>query len=70
LAVHSMLGYGGGFVGPLMMGWVLDLSGGMSAIGWGLAFGSVAVTVAVVMIAFAILKARELSGDRREAVAR
>ena len=65
LAVHSMLGYGGGFVGPLMMGWVLDLSGGMSAIAWGLAFGSVAVTVALAMIAFALLRPAELSGDRR-----
>ena len=30
LAVHSMLGYSGGFVGPLMIGYALDLSGGMS----------------------------------------
>ena len=30
LAVHSMLGYAGGFVGPLLIGWTLDLSGGMS----------------------------------------
>ena len=27
LAVHSMLGYGGGFVGPLAVGWTLDLGG-------------------------------------------
>jgi len=26
LAVRSMLGYGGGFVGPLLVGWTLDLS--------------------------------------------
>ena len=38
LAVHSSLGYAGGFVGPLMMGWTLDLSGGMSTMGWGLSF--------------------------------
>ena len=25
LAVHSMAGYAGGFVGPIMMGWILDL---------------------------------------------
>ena len=67
LAVHSMLGYGGGFLGPLMIGWVLDLSGGMSAIAWGLAFGSVAVTVALAMIAFAMLKPSDLTGDRRGA---
>ena len=40
-----MLGYAGGFVEPLMMGWVLDLSGGMSPLAWGLAFASVALTV-------------------------
>ena len=28
LAVHSMLGYAGGFLGPLVVGWILDLSGG------------------------------------------
>ena len=28
LAAHSMLGYIGGFVGPLAVGWVLDLQGG------------------------------------------
>ena len=38
LAVHSMLGYIGGFVGPLAVGWVLDLQGGMSATAWAAAF--------------------------------
>ena len=32
LAVHSMLGYAGGFVGPLLIGFVLDAFGGMSDI--------------------------------------
>ena len=36
LAVHSSLGYAGGFVGPLLVGWILDLSGGMSRTGWSL----------------------------------
>ena len=67
LAVHSMLGYAGGFVGPLIVGWVLDLSGGMSTIAWGLAFGSVAVVVAAAAIALAILKPSELTGDRHSA---
>jgi MFS family permease len=26
LAVHSMLGYAGGFVGPLLVGWILDVA--------------------------------------------
>jgi len=64
LAVHSMLGYAGGFVGPLMMGWVLDLSGGMSPLGWGLAFGSVAFAMALALVAFAVLRPAELTGDR------
>ena len=30
LAIHSMMGYAGGFIGPLVIGWTLDLAGGMS----------------------------------------
>ena len=30
LAVHSMMGYAGGLIGPLVIGWTLDLAGGMS----------------------------------------
>ena len=45
LAVHSMLGYLGGFVGPFAVGWMLDLAGGMSQLGWALAFGLVALIV-------------------------
>jgi hypothetical protein len=41
---------------------VLDLSGGMSPLGWGLAFGSVAVAMA--LFAFAVLTPAELTGDR------
>lgn len=65
LAVHSMLGYGGGFLGPLMMGWVLDLSGGMSPLAWGLAFGSVAFTMALALIVFTMLRPAELTGEGR-----
>ncbi|MBL6614199.1 MAG: MFS transporter [Reyranella sp.] len=63
LAVHSMLGYAGGFVGPLAIGWTLDASGGMSATGWGLAFGVVALLMALAMAAFIILRPRDLEGD-------
>ena len=56
LAVHSMLGYAGGFVGPLAIGWTLDLSGGMSPLGWGLAFGSVAFAMALAMVVFTVLR--------------
>src|SRR5258708_8078012 len=43
LAVHSMLGYAGGFVGPLAIGWTLDLFGVISAVGFGLAFSAVSI---------------------------
>jgi len=64
LAVHSMLGYAGGFVGPLLVGWVLDLSGGMSQLGWGLSFLSVAMLMALALITFWLIRPRELEGDR------
>jgi MFS family permease len=65
LALHSMLGYAGGFVGPLMVGWILDLSGGMSPLGWGLAFAHVGVVVLIGQVVFIRLGARDLAGDRR-----
>ncbi len=64
LAVHSMLGYAGGFVGPLLIGWTLDLSGGMSQIGWGLSFLSVAMLMVLALITFWLIRPRELEGDR------
>jgi len=64
LAVHSMLGYAGGFIGPLAIGWTLDLSGGMSPLGWGLSFAVIAALMALALVAFIILRPRELEGDR------
>ena len=43
MGLHSMAGYGGGFIGPLGVGFVLDNFGGNSETGWGLAFGHIAV---------------------------
>jgi MFS family permease len=42
MGLHSMAGYAGGFLGPLGVGLMLDL-GGEGALGWGLAFGHLAV---------------------------
>lgn len=70
LAVHSMLGYAGGFVGPLLVGWTLDLSGGMSPFGWGVSFLAIAGLMLVALIAFWIIWPRELEGDRRKEVLR
>ncbi len=65
LAVHSTLGYAGGFIGPLMIGYTLDLAGGMSRGGWAAAFLLIALLVLVSLIAFAIMRPREIAGDRR-----
>jgi MFS family permease len=43
MGLHSMAGYAGGFLGPLGVGLVLDLCGGDSLTGWGLAFGHIAI---------------------------
>ena len=64
LAVHSMLGYSGGFVGPLLIGYALDLCGGMSPMAWGVAFGLVAVLMLLALVAFRLMRPQELSGDR------
>lgn len=66
LAVHSSLGYAGGFVGPLLIGYTLDAFGGMSRESWGAAFLSVAALMLIALIAFRWLRPRELAGDRGE----
>jgi MFS family permease len=43
MGLHSMAGYTGGFIGPLGVGLALDLCGGNSVSGWGLAFGHLAL---------------------------
>lgn len=64
LAVHSMLGYSGGFVGPLLIGYALDAAGGMSRMAWGIAFLLVALLMALALAAFRLMRPRELAGDR------
>jgi predicted MFS family arabinose efflux permease len=63
LAVHSSLGYGGGFLGPLIVGLMLDAAGGMSPIGWTVAFGSIALLMVAALITFRVMRPRELEGD-------
>lgn len=43
MGLHSMAGYTGGFLGPLGVGLALDLAGGDGGVGWGIAFGHLAV---------------------------
>lgn len=46
IAIHSLLGFGAGFIGPLAFGMVLDMAGGgTSSLAWGLGFASLAVVV-------------------------
>jgi MFS family permease len=68
LAVHSTLGYAGGFVGPLAIGWVLDLSGGMSPAAWAAAFLMVALLMLAALMTFWLMRPRELAGDRSAAL--
>ena len=63
LAVHSALGYAGGFIGPLMIGYALDLAGGMSHRGWAAAFSLVAALMLCSLIAFRLMRPRALAGD-------
>jgi MFS family permease len=67
LAVHSTLGYAGGFLGPLVLGATLDLLGGASELAWGLAFGHVTVVLLLGALAFLWLRPADLAGDRRVA---
>jgi len=64
LAMHSTLGYAGGFVGPLAVGWTLDAAGGMSPLGWSLAFGVIAAFMVLALVTFAAIRPRDLEGDR------
>jgi MFS family permease len=58
MAVHSMLGFGAGFVAPLVFGVVLDLAGGKARpLAWGLAFTTLGAG-AVVMAGFIRARAR------------
>jgi MFS family permease len=64
LAVHSTLGYAGGFLGPLVLGAVLDLCGGASVVGWGVAFAHVTIALLLGALAFVWLRPDDLVGDR------
>jgi MFS family permease len=48
IAIHSLLGFGAGFIGPLAFGMVLDMAGGATtSLAWGLAFASLGAVVAL-----------------------
>jgi MFS family permease len=64
LAVHSTLGYAGGFLGPLALGMTLDLLGGASVLAWGIAFAHVTVVLLAGTLVFLWLRPADLAGDR------
>jgi len=64
LAVHSSLGYFGGFIGPLAIGWVLDLAGGSSRAAWASAFWLLGATMLAALLVFAAMRPRGLAGDK------
>ena len=64
LAVHSSLGYAGGFVGPLAVGWVLDFGGGNTVDAWANAFVMITVVMALALVTFLAMRPRGLAGDR------
>ena len=44
MAVHSMVGFSGALFGPMLVGVVLDVTGGQASImAWGLGFGLMGV---------------------------
>ena len=64
LAVHSMLGYTGGFIGPLIIGWTLDAAGANSPAAWGMAFAAIALLMVLALAVFTFMRPRGLPGDR------
>ena len=64
LAVHSMLGYIGGFAGPVITGVLLQAAGGPSQLGWAVAFGHLAIIGLLGRLVFERLGPRDLRADR------
>jgi MFS family permease len=52
MGLHSMAGYAGGFLGPLGVGLVLDVAGRDGVLGWGVAFGHLAVITLAGLLVF------------------
>ncbi len=65
LAVHSMLGYAGGFIGPLVIGIMLDIFGADTPTGWGLAFFASVGILLLGPVVIIVLKPASLDGDRK-----
>jgi predicted MFS family arabinose efflux permease len=64
MALHSTLGYAGGFLGPVVMGVVLDAAGGETVTGYGLAFAHLVLVGGFGLAAVLLLRPDGLAGDR------
>jgi MFS family permease len=63
MAVHSFIGFGGGFIGPLVFGVMLDLAGGRdSQWAWGVAFAGLGLVIALGPVFLARLRQAPKSG--------
>jgi MFS family permease len=59
LGLHALIGFGGGAIGPLVVGMVLDFSGGgVSTTSWGFAFASMGIVALLGPIALWKLRGR------------
>ncbi|MFN4087446.1 MAG: MFS transporter [Alphaproteobacteria bacterium] len=65
MALHSMLGFAGGFIGPLAFGLALDLAGGDGVAAWGFAFAHMGVVMLLGPLVIRLLRPAELAGDGR-----
>jgi MFS family permease len=63
MAVHSFVGFGGGFIGPLAFGVTLDLAGGRdSLLAWSLAFAGLGLVIALGPVFLARFRRTSASG--------
>jgi MFS family permease len=61
MGLHSMMGYGGGFLGPVMVGLALDALGD-GALGWGVGFGQIALLTLAGLAAVRVLGREPVAG--------
>ncbi len=59
MALHSTLGFAFAFLGPLGFGIALDLAGGESVFGWGVAFASMGVVMLSGLVVLALFRPAE-----------
>jgi predicted MFS family arabinose efflux permease len=64
MALHSTIGFTGGFLGPLVFGLLLDAGGGQSQFGWTIAYAHLAVVILLGPIVLRLFGAGKIAGDR------